>query len=224
MIPHSGGAPAQTVSMPNQRSIGVDGARLLILTFPRPCKYTVAPNDELRAVYVQDGEIEFSTEEQKEPRVLAAGEGLRFPGGQTAIIHARRAESRAIMVCVSAPNPRTADDYGYFSVQGLPTDELRPGTERRSVPLGAGLLMFISYLRPTISPRHTHDHSSLIYVQQGEFAVGVGIESRVAVAGDGLVVQAGVPHGLRTQSPDARLIEVWYPFVLPSVSCRAAAS
>jgi mannose-6-phosphate isomerase-like protein (cupin superfamily) len=161
-------------------------------------------------------------EEPKGRCVLAAGEGLRIGSAESATVHARQAGSRVVVVWVRAADSPAADHEAFFAIEDLPKDELRPGTERRTLPLGAGVLMFISYLRPTTSPCHTHDHASLIYIQCGEFALQVGTESRAAVAGDGLVVQPGVPHGLRTEIAGARLIEVWYPFLLSGRNPEAA--
>ncbi len=98
----------------------------------------------------------------------------------------------------------------FFSVEELPADFLRPGTERRSIRLGEVLFMFISFDRPTVSPPHDHQWDSIIYVDRGEFDVTVGEEQRHLTPGQGTVVPAGVRHTLTT-GPGSRLIEVWYP-------------
>jgi quercetin dioxygenase-like cupin family protein len=98
----------------------------------------------------------------------------------------------------------------FFTVEELPSDFLRPGTERRSIRLGEVLFMFISFDRPTVSPPHEHQWDSIIYVDRGEFEVTVGEEQRKLVPGHGTVVSAGVRHTLTT-GPGSRLIEVWYP-------------
>ncbi len=98
----------------------------------------------------------------------------------------------------------------FFSVDELPADFLRPGTERRSIRLGEVLFMFISFDRPTVSPPHDHTWDSIIYVDRGEFDVTVGEEQRHLAPGQGTVVPAGVRHTLTTGA-GARLIEVWYP-------------
>jgi quercetin dioxygenase-like cupin family protein len=98
----------------------------------------------------------------------------------------------------------------FFSVDQLPADFLRPGTERRSIRLGEVLFMFISFDRPTVSPPHDHVWDSIIYVDRGEFEVTVGESQQRLTPGQGTVVPAGVRHTLTT-GPGSRLIEVWYP-------------
>ncbi len=98
----------------------------------------------------------------------------------------------------------------FFSVDELPVDLLRPGTERRSIRLGEVLFMFISFDRQTVSPPHDHQWDSIIYVDRGEFDVTVGEEQRHLVPGQGTVVPAGTRHTLTT-GPGSRLIEIWYP-------------
>ena len=98
----------------------------------------------------------------------------------------------------------------FFTVEELPEDFLRPGTERRSIRLGEVQFMFISFDRPTVSPPHDHLWDSIIYVDQGEFEVTVGEQKRRLAHGEGTVVPAGVRHTLMT-GPGSRLIEVWYP-------------
>jgi quercetin dioxygenase-like cupin family protein len=101
----------------------------------------------------------------------------------------------------------------FFTVEGLPSDFLRPGTERRSIRLGeAGEVsfMFISFDRPTVSPLHDHPWDSIIYVDRGEFEVTVGDAQKRLVPGEGTIVPAGVKHTLTT-GPGSRLIELWYP-------------
>lgn len=98
----------------------------------------------------------------------------------------------------------------FFTIEELPSDFLRPGTERRSIRLGEVLFMFISFDRPTISPTHDHPWDSIIYVDQGEFNVNVGGQQRKLVSGEGTVVRAGIKHTLTTEA-GSRLIEVWYP-------------
>ena len=101
-------------------------------------------------------------------------------------------------------------DNPFFTVDQLPTDFLRPGTERRTVRLGEVMFMFISFDRPTVSPPHSHPWSSIIYVDKGEFDVTVGGEHRRLSPGGGTVVPAEVEHTLTTEK-GSRLIEVWYP-------------
>ncbi len=101
-------------------------------------------------------------------------------------------------------------DSPFFAVEDLPADFLRPGTERRSVRLGDLLFMFISFDRPTVSPLHDHPHDSIIFVDRGEFDVTVGDQSKHLCPGEGVVVPAGVRHGLTTDA-GSRLIEAWYP-------------
>jgi len=98
----------------------------------------------------------------------------------------------------------------FFTVEELPKDFIRPGTERRSIRLGEVQFMFISFDRPTVSPPHDHLWDSIIYVDQGAFEVTVGGQKRRLTHGDGTVVPAGVLHTLTT-GPGSRLIEVWYP-------------
>jgi quercetin dioxygenase-like cupin family protein len=98
----------------------------------------------------------------------------------------------------------------FFTVDELPADFLRPGTERRSIRLGEVLFMFISFDRPTVSPPHDHQWDSIIYVDRGEFDVTVGDAQQRLTPGQGTVVPAGVRHTLTT-GPGSRLIEVWYP-------------
>ena len=99
----------------------------------------------------------------------------------------------------------------FFTIEGLPSDFLRPGTERRSIRLGEVLFMFISFDRPTVSPLHDHTWDSIIYVDKGEFEITVGDEKRKVSPGEGgVVIPAGVKHTL-TIGPGSRLIEVWYP-------------
>jgi quercetin dioxygenase-like cupin family protein len=102
----------------------------------------------------------------------------------------------------------------FFSVEELPADFLRPGTERRSIRVGEVLFMFISFDRPTVSPPHDHQWESIIYVDRGEFEVTVGEQQQRLVPGQGTVVPAGVRHTLTT-GPGGRLIEVWYPVKQP---------
>ena len=59
----------------------------------------------------------------------------------------------------------TADPF--FVAEQLPHDELRPGTHRRTLKLGEVELLFISYTRPTVSSPHQHDHSGIIYIDEG---------------------------------------------------------
>ena len=99
----------------------------------------------------------------------------------------------------------------FFSVEQLPADFLRPGTQRRSIRLGEVLFMFISFDRPTVSPPHDHQWDSIIYVDQGEFEVTVGEQQQRLVSGEGTVVPAGVRHTLTTDA-GSRIIEIWYPF------------
>ncbi len=101
-------------------------------------------------------------------------------------------------------------ESSFFSVEELPSDFLRPGTERRSIRLGEVRFMFISFDRPTLSPPHEHEWDSIIYVDRGEFEVTVAEEKRMLAPGQGTVVPAGVRHTLTT-GPGSRLIEVWYP-------------
>jgi len=101
-------------------------------------------------------------------------------------------------------------DDPFFTVDQLPADFLRPGTERRTVRLGEVMFMFISFDRPTVSPPHSHPWSSIIYVDKGEFDVTVGGEQRRLSPGQGTVVPAEVEHTLTT-GEGSRLIEVWYP-------------
>lgn len=98
----------------------------------------------------------------------------------------------------------------FFSMEELPADFLRPGTERRSIRLGDVLFMFISFDRPTVSPPHDHEWDSIIYVDRGEFEFTVGGQQRRLKPGEGTVVPAGVQHTLTT-GPGSRLIELWYP-------------
>ena len=99
----------------------------------------------------------------------------------------------------------------FFSIEDLPADFLRPGTERRSIQLGEVLFMFISFDRPTVSPPHDHPWDSIIYVDRGDFDVTVGREQKKLSPGQGTVIPAGVQHTLTTDT-GSRLIEVWYPF------------
>lgn len=101
-------------------------------------------------------------------------------------------------------------ESSFFTVEELPADFLRPGTERRSIRLGEVMFMFISFDRPTVSPPHDHQWDSIIYVDQGEFEVTVGEQQRRLAHGEGTVVPAGVRHTLTTGS-GSRLIEIWYP-------------
>jgi quercetin dioxygenase-like cupin family protein len=98
----------------------------------------------------------------------------------------------------------------FFTIDELPSDFLRPGTERRSIRLGEVQFMFISFDRPTISPLHDHPWDSIIYVDKGEFEMTVGDRQRKVIPGEGTVVPAGVKHTLTTGA-GSRLIEVWYP-------------
>lgn len=98
----------------------------------------------------------------------------------------------------------------FFTVEGLPSDFLRPGTERRSIRLGEVLFMFISFDRPTVSPLHDHTWDSIIYIDRGEFEVTVGDQHRRLAPGEGTVIPAGVKHTLTTDA-GSRIIEVWYP-------------
>ncbi len=103
------------------------------------------------------------------------------------------------------------EDSAFFSADSLPTDFLRPGTERRSLRLGDLLLMFISYQRPTEVPLHLHSYSSVVYVDQGEMDVTVGDQLRRLKPGDGAIIPPAVPHKLTTLTPVARILEAWYP-------------
>jgi quercetin dioxygenase-like cupin family protein len=98
----------------------------------------------------------------------------------------------------------------FFAVKDLPSDFLRPGTERRSIRLGEVLFMFISFDRPTVSPPHDHTWDSIIYVDKGEFDVTVGGRQQKLAPGEGTVIPAGVQHTLTTDA-GSRLIELWYP-------------
>lgn len=103
------------------------------------------------------------------------------------------------------------EDNPFFSVDRLPADFLRPGTERHSLRLDDLLLMFISYQRPTEAPLHKHNYSSILYVDQGEIDATVGDQVRRLQPGEGAIVPPGVPHGLTTRTPVARIFEAWYP-------------
>ncbi len=98
----------------------------------------------------------------------------------------------------------------FFKVEELPSDFIRPGTERRAIRLGEAMFMFISFDRPTVSPLHDHTWDSIIYVDNGEFDVTVGGKQEKLTRGQGTVVPAGVKHTLTT-GPGSRLIELWYP-------------
>lgn len=98
----------------------------------------------------------------------------------------------------------------FFTIEELPADFLRPGTERRSIQLGEALFMFISFDRPTVSPPHDHPWDSIIYVDRGRFDVTVGDQQKKLSPGQGTVVPAGVQHTLTTDQ-GSRLIELWHP-------------
>ncbi|MEW6334623.1 MAG: cupin domain-containing protein [Thermodesulfobacteriota bacterium] len=98
----------------------------------------------------------------------------------------------------------------FFTVEGLPSDFIRPGTERRSIQLGEALFMFISFDRPTVSPLHDHTWDSIIYIDRGEFEVTVGDQRRRLSPGEGTVIPAGVQHTLTTDA-GSRIIELWHP-------------
>lgn len=99
----------------------------------------------------------------------------------------------------------------FFEVDQLPKDYLRPGTARRSVRLGDMLLMFITFEVPTTSPPHQHTWDSILVVDEGELDLTVAGETKRLPPGKGAVIPAGVPHGLTTRTPTARIIETWYP-------------
>ena len=99
----------------------------------------------------------------------------------------------------------------FFTVENLPSDFLRPGTERRSIRLGDVLFMFISFDRPTVSPPHDHTWSSIIYIDKGKFDVTVGGQQKHLSPGEGIVIPAGVQHTLTTDA-GSRIIELWYPY------------
>lgn len=99
----------------------------------------------------------------------------------------------------------------FFTVEGLPADSLRPGTERRSIRLGEVLFMFMTFNPSIVSPPHEHTWNSIIYVDRGEFDITVDDEYRHLTPGQGTVVPAGVRHTLTTGPAGGRLIEVWYP-------------
>ncbi len=99
----------------------------------------------------------------------------------------------------------------FTSVRALPGKEIAKGVTIR--PLAGEHVMFTYVeLAPHAEvPSHSHPHEQLGLMLEGEMEMEIGGERRTLGPGDAYTIPGGVPHGARTGSTRALVLDIFHP-------------
>lgn len=82
-----------------------------------------------------------------------------------------------------------------FKIEVVEGEKIEGVVKCRQLLHGTHALMLeVTVRRGTATPRHSHDHDSLLYVVAGRVRVTVGLEVGEAGPGDAILHPAGVEH------------------------------
>lgn len=94
----------------------------------------------------------------------------------------------------------------------IPIEAVEQGIKRKVLGFNEDLMMVkIFFEQDAIGAKHSHQHSQTSYVEEGQFEVSIGDETKRLNEGDGFYVPPNVEHGVVALKPGI-LIDVFNPF------------
>ena len=105
----------------------------------------------------------------------------------------------------------TSEHGVFFRAEELPSKEVLPGIQLRSVDLKNLMMTFVEYAEGSDVPRHHHPYEQITYVLDGSLEVIVGDEQRVLGPGEGVRVPPDAEHSSRPIDGPARALDAWTP-------------
>lgn len=105
----------------------------------------------------------------------------------------------------------TEKDQVWVDGAQVPSERQDTGVERRVLAYcDAVMCVENRFLAGQTGPLHSHPHTQITYVAEGEFRFTIGTETRVVKKGDALLKQNGVEHGCVCLQ-DGVLLDIFAP-------------
>ena len=99
----------------------------------------------------------------------------------------------------------------FFSWQEIIGKTPREGVTMR-VFSGEKGMMVLFEIAPNVEIEvHSHLHEQMGTVLEGEITLKIGKEERILKAGDGYIAPSGVPHGAKTGTKGAKVLDFFSP-------------
>lgn len=104
-----------------------------------------------------------------------------------------------------------AAQHVFTSIQALRGKEITKGVTIKPLAGKNVMLNYVEFEPHSEVPNHSHPHEQLGLMIEGELDLWIGEERRSLRPGDTYVIPGGVPHGARSGSKKALVLDVFYP-------------
>jgi len=99
----------------------------------------------------------------------------------------------------------------FYKKSELPSKEMLPGIELRSVYLDNAMMTFFDLQPGSTIPPHKHPHEQISFVVKGSMKMTVGGETRMVSEGDIAVIPPDVEHSAEVGEEPVFALDGWYP-------------
>ena len=102
-------------------------------------------------------------------------------------------------------------DARFFNWRDIPERIPKEGVTMKVVSGEKGMMVSFD-IEPNVEiPVHSHPHEQMGTVLEGEITLKIGKEERILKAGDGYIAPSGVPHGAKTGTKGAKVLDFFSP-------------